>query len=370
MKKINLLLLFCAMITWSFAQNSAQPASSNIRGAKYPQILPDGRASFSIKAPEAQKVQLDLGKKYDMLKNSEGIWTVTTDSLSEGFHYYSLIIDGVAVADPASESFYGMGRMASGIEVPFKGDSFYEIRNVPHGDIRIKNYYSNVTNSWRNFYMYTPPGYDQNSIEKYPVLYILHGGGEDQRGWATQGKTDLIIDNLIAEKKAVPMIVIMVDGNMPSKGFGEEALNLFEKELKDCVIPFVEKNFRVKTEAGSRALAGLSMGGLQTLHAGIKNTQLFAYLGVFSSGWWANQPALSAPQYAFMKDNNTLINSNLKQFWISQGGKEDIAWANCQIMLKKFDEMKIKFVYSEYPGGHSWPVWRNNLYNFAQLLFK
>jgi enterochelin esterase-like enzyme len=365
-------LIFKPVDVPSFAliSNVGRPAESNIRSAKYPQISPDGRAFFSIKAPEAQKIQLDLGKKYDMVKNSEGIWTVTTDSLSEGFHYYSLIIDGVAVADPASESFYGMGRMASGFEVPFKGDSYYEIRNVPHGDIRIKNYYSNVTNSWRNFYMYTPPGYDQNTAEKYPVLYILHGGGEDQRGWATQGKTDLIIDNLIAEKKALPMIVVMVDGNMPSRGFGEEALNLFEKELKDCVIPFVEKSFRVKNEAGSRALAGLSMGGLQTLHAGIKNTQLFAYLGVFSSGWWANQPALSTPQYTFMKENASMINSNLKLFWISQGGKEDIAWQNCQIMRSKFDEMKINYKYSEYPGGHTWPVWRNNLYNFAQLLFK
>jgi len=346
------------------------PAESNIRLAKYPQILPNGHAIFRIKAPEAQKVQLDLGRKYDMVKTDDGLWEATTDSLSEGFHYYSLIIDGVVVADPASESFYGMGRMASGFEVPFKGDAYYEIRNVPHGDIRIKNYYSNVTNSWRNFYMYTPPGYDQNSTEKYPVLYILHGGGEDQRGWATQGKTDLIIDNLISQKKAAPMIVVMVDGNLPSKGFGEEALLLFEKELKQAVIPFVEKNFRVKTDANSRALAGLSMGGLQTLHAGIKNTQLFAYLGVFSSGWWANQPALSDPQYAFMKVNSTQINSNLKQFWISQGGKEDIAWPNCQIMLSKFDEMKINYKYSEYPGGHSWPVWRNNLFNFAQLLFK
>ena len=365
-------LIFKPVDVASFAQisNVGRPAESNIRSAKYPQILPNGHAVFRFKAPEAQKVQLDLGEKYDMVINADGVWETTTDSLSEGFHYYSLIIDGVAVADPASESFYGMGRMASGFEVPFKGDAYYEIRNVPHGDIRIKNYYSNVTNSWRNFYMYTPPGYDQNSTEKYPVLYILHGGGEDQRGWATQGKTDLIIDNLIAEKKALPMIVIMVDGNMPSKGFGEEALNMFEKELKDCVIPFVEKNFRVKTDARNRALAGLSMGGLQTLYAGVKNTDLFAYLGVFSSGWWANQPALSDPQYAFMKENSARINSNLKQFWISLGGKEDIAYENCKIMLSKFDEMKIKYTFSEYSGGHSWPVWRNNLYNFAQKLFK
>jgi enterochelin esterase-like enzyme len=350
--------------------NVGRPAESNVRSSKYPQILPDGHAVFLVKAPEAQKVQLDLVRKYDMLKNGEGIWEVTTDSLSEGFHYYSVIIDGVAVADPASEAFYGMGRMASGIEVPFKGDRYYEVRNVPHGDIRIKHYYSNITNTWRDFYMYTPPGYDDNTGEKYPVLYIMHGGGEDERGWVAQGKTDLIIDNLIADKKAVPMVVVMLDGNFPLNGFGEEALIVFEKELKQCLIPFIEKNYRVKAEAKYRALAGLSMGGIQTLYAGIKNTEMFSYLGVFSSGWFAERKELSDPQYEFMKNNTDKINSNLKQFWISQGGKEDIAWKNCQTMLTKFDEMKIKYTYSEYPGGHTWPVWRNNLYNFAQLLFK
>jgi len=194
-----------------------------------------------------------------------------------------------------------MGRMASGFEVPFKGDSYYEEKDVPHGDIRIKRYYSNVTNSWRNFYMYTPAGFDENISAKYPVLYIMHGGGEDQRGWATQGKTDLILDNLVAAKKAVPMIVIMVDGNLPLNGFGEESLRVFEKELKQSVIPFVEKNYRVKTEPQYRALAGLSMGGIQTLYAGIRNTDMFSYLGVFSSGWFANQKDLTDPQYEYWK---------------------------------------------------------------------
>lgn len=350
--------------------NVGRPAETNIKSAKYPQILPNGSALFRLKAADAKQVQIDLGKKYDLIKNNEGFWETATDSLSEGFHYYSLIIDGVAVADPASETFYGMGRMASGFEVPFKGDDYYTIKNVPHGDIRIKRYYSSVLNTWRSFYMYTPPGYEKNIAKKYPVLYISHGGGEDQRGWAIQGKTDLIMDNLIASKKAVPMIVVMPDGNIPMNAFSEGALNVFEDELLLNIIPFVEKNYRVNTDKEYRALAGLSMGGLQTLHTGIKNTDLFTYLGVFSSGWWANQPELSNPQYEFMQQNATLINKNLKQFWISQGGKEDIAWENCKIMLSKFDSMNIKYTYSEYPGGHSWPVWRNNLYNFAQLLFK
>ncbi|MFN8207868.1 MAG: alpha/beta hydrolase-fold protein [Bacteroidales bacterium] len=347
------------------------PAPSNVRSAKYPQLRPDGRAIFRVKAPDAQKVQLDLVKKYDMVRNSDGVWEVTTDSLSEGFHYYSLLIDGLAVADPASETYYGMGRMASGLEVPFKGDGYYTLRNVPHGDIRIKQYYSNVLKSWRRMYIYAPPGYDVNTAEKYPVLYLLHGGGEDERGWATQGKTDIILDNLIAGKKAVPMLVVMMDGNMPSGAFGEDVLKLFESELKQAVIPFIEQNFRVKTEASSRALAGLSMGGIQTLYAGINNTQLFAYLGVFSSGWIQPMQAdLANRQYEFMRNNKDMINSNLKELWIAMGGKEDIAWNNCQQMISAFDGMKIKYTYSEYPGGHAWPVWRNNLYKFAPLLFK
>ncbi|MCR8556492.1 hypothetical protein KXD93_02505 [Mucilaginibacter sp. BJC16-A38] len=177
------------------------PAVTNVRGARYPLILPNHHVIFRIKAPDAQKVQIDLGKKYDLIKGDDGFWKITTDSVSEEFHYYTLLLDGFATADPASESFYGMGRMASGIEIPFAAGDYYAEKDVPHGDIRIKKYYSTVTKSWRQVYIYTPPGYDTNISEKYPVLYILHGGGEDERGWATQGKTAMIMDNLIAKKR-------------------------------------------------------------------------------------------------------------------------------------------------------------------------
>ncbi|MBL7856305.1 MAG: esterase [Cyclobacteriaceae bacterium] len=368
-------LLFKPVDVSSFPQYDVlgSAATSNVRSAKYPRILQDGRVIFRIKAPDAQKMQIDLGKKYDMIKGADGFWEVTTEPQSEGFHYYSLLIDGVAVSDPASESYYGMGRMASGIEIPFAGDDYYAVNDVPHGDVRMERYFSSVTNSWRRMYVYTPPGYDVSLNEKFPVLYILHGGGEDERGWSTQGKTDLIMDNLIAEKKAKPMLVVMMDGNFGSggiAGFGEQSLRMFENELKQVVIPFVEKKYRSKTDANNTALAGLSMGGLQTLYAGLKNTDKFAYLGVFSSGWWANQPNLSNPQYEFMKNNAKTINSNVKSFWVAMGGKEDIAHDNCKIMLEKFDEIGVKYTYSEYAGGHTWPVWRNNLYNFAQVLFK
>ena len=364
-------LLFKPVDTSSFDKYGLHGtrAESNVRNSKYPQLTADHRAIFRIKAPDAQKVQIDLGRKYDMVRQEGGIWETVTDSLGEGFHYYSLLIDGVAVADPGSETFYGMGRMASGIEVPFKGGEYYALKDVPHGDIRMKRYYSEVSRSWRRFFVYTPAGYDTHTTEKYPVLYLLHGGGEDERGWATQGKTDLIMDNLIAEGKAKPMLIVMLDGNMASAGFNTGALKAFEAELMQAVIPFVEKNYRVRKEPDSRALAGLSMGGIQTLYAGLYHTDMFTHLGVFSSGWLPFYQKIADDQYEFISKNKATIDSQLRLLWIAMGGKEDIAYQNCQNMLKEFDTLKLKYTYSEYPGGHTWPVWRNNLYHFAQLLF-
>lgn len=368
-------LLFKPVSPATFSQYTVlgERPSTNIRSAAYPQVLPDSRVVFHVKAPDAQKVQIDLGHKYDLLKDTGGYWKVTTDSIGEGFHYYSLLIDGVPVADPASETFYGMGRMASGIEIPFSGGDYYAQKDVPHGDIRIKRYFSPALNAWRELYIYTPPGYDQRSDEKYPVLYILHGGGEDERGWAMQGRTDLILDNLVAAGKAKPMLVVMPDANVTTAGgpFSEAMLRTFENELTRVIIPFVEKTYRARTDAAGRAMAGLSLGGIHTLYTGIHHTDQFAWLGVFSSGWiQPAQATIADAQYEWMSHNADMLNTRLKAFWIAMGGKEDIAYRNCQTMLRKFDELRVHYSYSEYPGGHTWPVWRNNLYNFAQLLFQ
>jgi enterochelin esterase-like enzyme len=340
-------------------------AELNVRNAMYPRLLPDNRVMFRIQAPDAKSVQVDLGKRYDLVRDANGVWTGTTEALTRGFHYYSLIIDGVQVADPASESFYGSGRMSSGMEIPYPaGVTAFDLADVPHGDIRQKRYYSKTAEAWRRMFVYTPPGYD-TSRESYPVLYIIHGGGEDERGWAQQGRTDIILDNLLAQKKAVPMIIAMIDGN---------SQDIDSEILKEC-IPFVEKNFRVKADGANRALAGLSMGGIQTLNVGIEHPELFSYLGVFSSGWWAQPNGFGGGSdnekyYTLLKEKKDMYNRQFKQFWLSMGEKEDIAYNNCQIMMKRFDEIGIKYTYVEYPGGHTWPVWRESLHEFAPLLFR
>lgn len=376
---MNKMIFFLLLQAASLGVLSAQPARQrvdestlpgkrgelNVRNAMYPRLLPDNRMEFRVKAPDAKKVQIDLGRKYDLVRNAEGEWTGTTEPLTEGFHYYFLIIDGVVVADPASESFYGCGMMSSGVEIPYAdGDVRFYMADVPHGDIRMKRYFSTTANDWRRMFIYCPPGYDA-STQAYPVLYLQHGGGEDERGWSNQGRTDIIMDNLIANGKATPMLIVMTDGNTSD----------FESELlKDC-IPFVEKNFRVKTDRESRALAGLSMGGIQTLNVGIPHVELFAYLGVFSSGWWATPTPFRNSHdvekyYSMLKDKKDEYNAKLKHFWLSMGGQEDIAYKNCQIMMKRLDEIGIKYSYFETPGGHTWPVWRESLYQFAPLLFK
>lgn len=376
MKKIFFSLLLQVMCLGSLtAQPNRQPvdesalagerAELNVRSAMYPRLLSGNRLEFKVKAPEAKKVQIDLGRKYDLTRNDKGEWTGITDPLTPGFHYYFLIVDGVSVADPASESFYGCSMMTSGVEIPYpEGDVRFYTADVPHGDIRMKRYFSKTANDWRRMFVYCPPGYDASG-KSYPVLYLQHGGGEDERGWSQQGRTDIIMDNLIAQGKATPMIIVMTDGNTRD----------FESELlKEC-IPFVEKNFRVKTDRNNRALAGLSMGGIQTLNTGIPHLDLFAYLGVFSSGWWANAaPSRNGNDtekyYSLLKEKKDEYNKKLKLFWLSMGGKEDIAYNNCQVMMKRFDEIGIKYSYFETPGGHTWPVWRESLYRFAPLLFK
>ena len=342
------------------------PAAQGVRGREFPKVLPDGRVEFHVSAPGASKVQVDLGKLYDMKKNESGEWVCVTEPQSVGFHYYFLVVDGARVADPSAEVFYGCSQFSSAVEIPYPaGDKRFYVTDVPHGKISQQRFYSKTSRQWRRMFVYTPAGYETSGKE-YPALYIMHGGGEDETGWANQGRTDIILDNLIASGQANPMIVVMPDGNTAD----------FEHELLDDIIPAAQKNFRIKDDAGSRALAGLSMGGLQTLNTSISHPELFRYVGVFSSGWFSVSNPMSLggwnpePYYEMLASRPDYYNKQFRQFYITMGGEEDIAWGNCKAMRARFDEIGIKYEYFETPGGHTWPVWRESLWNFAPRLFK
>ena len=220
-KTLLLAALACVCLAgsvWAQPPADCKPNALNIPSAPYPCILPDSRVMFRVAAPNAQKVTVRLGAGFDMSKGPDGLWYVTTTPLVIGFHYYTLSIDGAVVADPATRTFFGSGFDNSGIEVPEPDSGFYSLKDVPHGQVRQRWYYSTVTTAWRRAYIYTPPDYDTNTKAKYPVLYLLHGWGENEQGWHIQGHVDVITDNLIAEKKARPMIIVMDNLNAVKPG--------------------------------------------------------------------------------------------------------------------------------------------------------
>ncbi|MDR2917213.1 MAG: esterase [Tannerella sp.] len=349
---------------------------TNINPNGYPRVLPDMSAIFSIKVPDAQhiEVHVGIGHHYDMKKADDGVWTVTTDPLVPGFHYYSLVVDGVSFSDPASESFYGGGRMSSAIDIPEKDCDFYEIKNVPHGVIRSGNYYSKVTRSWRPVNIYTPPGYDKETGKKYPVLYIQHGGGEDHRGWAIQGKTATILDNLIAEGKAREMIVVIANGNLGRGGYNKKGMEPFIEEMIDNIIPYIESNYRTLTDQKHRAIAGLSMGGGQSFYAGLQNTAVFGSVGIFSSGLFGGIALQGAPAFNAEDEIPGLLsgaksfNQQLQLLYISVG-EQDVRLEATQKQIEIFKKYGLNVTFATFPGDHEWQVWRKSLHDFASRLF-
>jgi len=361
------------------------PAPSNIDATGYPRILPDNRVVFRVAAPDASRVRVDLGRTYEMRKGDAGLWTATTARQDPGFHYYSLVLDGVRVSDPASESYFGTGRMSSAIEIPEPGVDFYAVEDVPHGEIRSRRYFSKVTGSWRRLMVYTPPGYDEEPGRRYPALYIQHGGGEDETGWAIQGRTDLILDNLIAADRAEPMLVVMANGNYrgpdrTSRGYTDPAMKAFADELLNAVVPFVEAHYRVIPEARGRALAGLSMGGGQTFFVGLWNKGRFGSLGIFSTGLFGGigrPPSAGAPQGPFdaeeripgLLSDAQSFNDALQVLYISVG-EQDPRFEATKKVVSDFRSHGLDVEFASFPGGHEWQVWRKSLHDFAQRIFK
>lgn len=377
-----------------------KPAVSNQENKQFPAVNSKRQVRAQIMAPNAKFVGLDIaGKIYEMTKDENGLWTGTSEPQDEGFHYYQLNIDGASVPDPASLYYYGASRWGSGIEVPSADQDFWQVKNVPQGSVSEVFYWSTYTEKMRRCHVYLPAEYYTNPTKKFPVLYLQHGMGENEYGWAEQGHTAQILDNLIAEGKAVPCIIVMDNGlnarrpgeqggfggprpqrpqgaaapqgqrrqGAPGQagprrggfgGFGGFSEG-FKNVLFNDIIPMVEKNYRVIADPQHRAYAGLSMGGMQAREITLANPEKFAYVGSFSSGAWSVDQVKNSEGFA----------KNVKLLFMSGGGKENMG---CEEAAKKIhDELGMNAVGYESPGtAHEWHTWRRSLYQFAQLIFK
>ena len=363
------------------AVEDATPATTNVMGASYPRVLSDHSVAFQLKAPDAQAVDVNItGKKFPMTRNSDGVWSVTTTPLVEGFHYYALDVDGVRGNDPGSHAFFGTSVDASGIEVPEDGVDYYLTKDVPHGDVRIRTYRSKVTGQWRRCFVYTPPDYDANPVARYPVLYLQHGMGEDETGWIFQGHANLILDNLIAEKKAVPMIIVMDNGYAsrpaaPIASAGTPSdFNAFQDVMLKDVIPMIDATFRTIPDREHRAMAGLSMGANQALQIATHNLDTFAYMAGFSGtmNGLNTDPLDAGSAFGGVFKDGAAFNQKVKLLWLGMGTQEPNpfpeAIGSFRAML---DKAGVKYVYFSSPGtAHEWLTWRRDLNDFAPRLFR
>lgn len=369
--------------------NDWKPAPSNQAGKQYPQVNSEGRVKFRIVAPEAKSVGCTFRDSNEFTKGDDGAWYGYTRPLDEGFHYYALKIDGAEVPDLNSHYFYGASRWGSAVEVPAKDADFYALKNVPHGQLREIHYWSKSSNTNRHAFIYTPPGYDKNTRKRYPVLYLQHGAGEDETGWGRQGFAGVIMDNLIAEGKVLPFIIAMEYGGNPFAGGarptnaapssagatnravagpGGRAFNFsaFEKVLIEDFIPYVDANFRTVAKQSHRAMAGLSMGGMQTRGITLGNLDKFSHIGVFSGGSIA---------VTNINDLATFKNK-VKLVFISYGSKElggdrPNRGGDPKAQTAALKEVGVNAVFYESPAtAHEWQSWRRSLYQFAPLLFK
>jgi len=375
MKKIiSSLALLLSMTGAVFAQ---LPSPTNLGRNPYPQVGPDMRVTFRVNAPQATSLSVSLGKDYPMVKDENGFWTVTSDPQVEGFHYYSLKTGGLTFNDPSVHSYFGTGRDCSAIEVPGAPDEdFYTPhQGVPQGAVRSIRYYSKVCGQYRRMYVYTPSEYEQNPSKRYPVLYLQHGGGEDETGWIYQGFADVILDNLVAEGKAVPMIIVMVSGvAQKADGSGDG----FEAMVTEDVIPLIDQRFRTLADRDHRAVAGLSWGAKQAYDLGLGYRNLFSWIGGFSGiiviGEFRVRPAgyedpeqFAAAYNGIFKDA-TWFNANYHLLFIANGEAEG---AHLKGMSDLLTERGFNNVFYQSPRtAHEWLTWRRCLKEFAQRLFK
>ena len=364
--------------------DDSRPASSNVLNAQYPRVHADNRLTLRLTAPNAQKVQLQpggadngLGKgPVDMTRDEKGVWSITLPSAVPGFHYYWFVVDGLNVNDPGSETYFGWGRQTSGIEVPEPGADYYNTRNIPHGQVRLQLYESKVTGAWRQAYVYTPPDYDANGKSRYPVLYLQHGAGENATSWTKQGRAHLILDNLIATGKAKPMIVVMDTGYATRPGATPvqgatgtpQIPNAFEDVVLNDLIPMIDASYRTLADRDNRAMAGLSMGGGQTLQITSKNLGTFAWIGSFSAP--LRNFDIKTSMNGVLTDPAT-FNKKVRLFWIGSGTGETAIHEAASQLDKSLEAAGIKHVSFVSSGtSHEWQTWRRSLNDFAPRLFR
>ncbi len=396
MKQLGIAVIFL-LASFCFAQQPGdfQPSATNVWGAAYPRVDSDGKVQIRIKAPDAAKLRVNFwsGPKMDMQKQPDGFWTVTTPPLAPGLHYYTLIIDGAEVSDPSTHAFFGGSKPASAVEVPEPGSTYYLIQNVPHGQVREVWYYSKVTGTWRHALVYTPPNYDIQTNVRYPALYLQHGGGEDETGWTRQGRANFILDNCIAAGECRPMIVVMAYGyarragqppDLAERPFGspemmkamQEMTKAFEDDVTQALIPYIDSTFRTYPDRDHRAMAGLSMGGMQTFQIALHHLDLFSYIGGFSGAdgslVLSGRELDAKTAYNGVFADPSAFARKVHLLWLGVGTEEpENMREGIRRLHKSLSEANIRHVYYESPGtDHEWQTWRRDLKDFASRLFQ
>lgn len=359
-----------------------KPSSLNQSGKQYPMVNSERRVRARVVAPQATNVLLDIGAvKYPLTKGEGGAWVGDSRPQDEGFHYYQIVVDGAQVPDPGTLYFYGASRWGSGVEVPAHDQDFYATKNVPHGELRQTIHHSEHANAELRCFVYTPADYEKNQSKRYPVLYLQHGGGEDENGWGSQGHAGLIMDNLIADGKATPFIIVMANSYVPGAAVpgrgpapaggpggpggrgGRGGFNFdfsaFQRVLVDELIPFIDANFRTVADQPHRAMAGLSMGGMQTRQITLANLDKFSHIGIFSGG------SIALTNITDMAS----FKQKVKVVFVSYGSREKGAAGKANV--EALQQAGVNSVFYESPNtAHEWLTWRRSLREFAPLLFK
>lgn len=372
MKKLfSFFLLAAAFVGGAQAQWSFTPTPNDTLQSV--RVSADGSSvTYSIYAPKARVVSLTgdavpWGAPVKSVEHPNGVWSFTVDNVVPGVYRYHFIVDGVHVYDPKAPATTELTACAM---VAPKGDEFFAYNpNIAHGAMAVRSYESKTLGCTRTMRVWTPAGYEK-STAKLPVLYLIHGGGDTDTSWPGAGAAGNILDNLLAAGKMKPMIVVMPNGsiNVPGDFTGE--VPLFAQDMTTDIIPFIEANYRVLTDRKNRAMAGLSMGGMETLETCLQNIDLFNYVWVLSSSFKPGSDFHAEAERLGIFRNAEKINKTWKVFAFTQGGPSDIAYKNCENCLKEFDAAGIRYEYNEVSGGHSWEAWRQNLYDLAQRLFK